>query len=467
MLKVLHHRLSFKPSAAATHPYKTFDRFLSSIEKSSFTPSSVQFKNRLTNVLWKDGHNSSFLNAWLRDHCHCSECYDTTTAQRSSDTLSMGVSSEIRSTDYTVNHDKQQLNLTIQCPGTTKINSSTHTCVFPLHWLRNNCYSSSGIEERRQASHKNRNPWDPSRLHQMCAKNGDSMSSTTNTSSTNTSFLSGLPSTPYNKLSSNPTVLRDQLQHYGIAFVSDVLVPDEDTIEQCKKIVNNTVRDFIGFPRETLWGTLWDTQVSEDAPDTAYTNIALRPHVDCTYLRDPPELQIFLCAAESDDEMGGSSTFVDGLRVAEEMYTRDSDAFNFFSKTQLGFQCIQDGVHSIAYGKVFETEPGIENPNHLDVTRFRYNNDDRSAMHFLSSNDVEKFYKYIPLLLELLRDDHFVLKTRLKKGTMAIVNNHRVLHGRESFEGTRRNLVGCYAELSEAVLPSAVKGPIPPPNNQL
>ena len=61
---------------------------------------------------------------------------------------------------------------------------------------------------------------------------------------------------------------------------------------------------------------------------------------------------------------------------------------------------------------------------------------------------VEEFYEHIPLLLELLRDDHFVLRTRLKKGTMAIVNNHRVLHGRDSFLGTGRNLVGCYAELS-------------------
>ena len=73
--------------------------------------------------------------------------------------------------------------------------------------------------------------------------------------------------------------------------------------------------------------------------------------MDCTYLRDPPELQIFLCAEESEDPDGGSSTFVDGLKVAERMYAQSPEAFRFFASTRLGFQCIQDGVHSVAYGK--------------------------------------------------------------------------------------------------------------------
>jgi alpha-ketoglutarate-dependent taurine dioxygenase len=30
--------------------------------------------------------------------------------------------------------------------------------------------------------------------------------------------------------------------------------------------------------------------------DTAYTNMALLPHTDCTYYSDPPALQIFNCA---------------------------------------------------------------------------------------------------------------------------------------------------------------------------
>ena len=72
--------------------------------------------------------------------------------------------------------------------------------------------------------------------------------------------------------------------------------------------------------------------------------------MDCTYLRDPPELQIFLCAEESEDPDGGSSTFVDGLKVAERMYAQSPEAFRFFASTRLGFQCIQDGVHSVAYG---------------------------------------------------------------------------------------------------------------------
>ena len=417
------------------------------------TPSSVNFCDAHTEIKWRDGRKSKFLNAWLRDHCHCSECYDKTTAQRSSDTLELGPSSNVRSTQVTTINDNLDIRL--------EYNSNSHNCILPLSWLRKNCYSAIGQEERRTEIHHTRLAWDPTQLRQLCLKNEDYIVEETNNDNTNTDSntdnnnqlnhdpLQGLPVTPYNHLLTSPSILRHQLQRYGIAFVSNVYVPSKDTVKQCKRIVNDTVRDYLGFPRETLWGTLWDTAVTKDAPDTAYTNIALRPHVDCTYLRDPPELQIFLCAEESDDINGGSSTFVDGFRVAEEMYTRSPAAFNFFSKTQLGFQCIQDGVHSVAYGKVFETDPGVLHPTPKDTIRFRYNNDDRSVMNFLNSQDVEEFYEHIPLLLELLRDDHFVLRTRLKKGTMAIVNNHRVLHGRDSFLGTGRNLVGCYAELSE------------------
>ena len=414
-----------------------------------------------THVVWKDGHKSKFLNAWLRDHCQCSSCFDKTTAQRSSDTLAIGDASNIRSTE--AHTSNQQLSLSLEYG-----NGKSHTCSFPLDWLRSNCYSPAGKEERRQEQHQNSFLWDPTRLTQLCIENNETTKETTD-------LLYGLPVTPHEMLPQFPGVLRSQLHRYGIAFVSHVKIPEQyegdsnvNVVEQCKTIVETTVRDYLGFPRETLWGTLWDTAPSHDAPDTAYTNIALRPHVDCTYLRDPPELQIFLCAEESDDHNGGSSTFLDGFHVAMAMYKKSPEAFHFFATTRLGFQCIQDGVHSVAYGTVFEIDPSIcqRSPTPLDVVRFRYNNDDRSVINFLDANDVEMFYHYVPLLLELLRDEQFVLRTRLQKGTMAIVNNHRVLHGRESFEGTGRNLVGCYAELSEAVLPNAVR-PTPPPNNQL
>jgi hypothetical protein len=30
----------------------------------------------LTEIGWEDGHSAVFVSAWLRDHCHCSECLD-------------------------------------------------------------------------------------------------------------------------------------------------------------------------------------------------------------------------------------------------------------------------------------------------------------------------------------------------------------------------------------------------------
>ena len=43
--------------------------------------------SHLTEVVWGDQHRSVFVNAWLRDHCRCPECFDECTQQRSFDSL--------------------------------------------------------------------------------------------------------------------------------------------------------------------------------------------------------------------------------------------------------------------------------------------------------------------------------------------------------------------------------------------
>jgi trimethyllysine dioxygenase len=53
----------------------------------------------------------------------------------------------------------------------------------------------------------------------------------------------------------------------------------------------------IGVVRHTLYGGMWATSAEggEQAHnDTAYTNHALNLHTDCTYMVDPPGLQVLL-----------------------------------------------------------------------------------------------------------------------------------------------------------------------------
>ena len=80
-----------------------------------------------------------------------------------------------------------------------------------------------------------------------------------------------------------------------------------------------------------------------------------------------------------------------------------------------------------------------------DVSAIRFNNDDRGALGYLGREAVEQFYPAWRTVTRMLRDERSKVKILLKPGTMLIVNNHRVLHGRTEFKG-RRNLVGCYLD---------------------
>lgn len=63
------------------------------------------------------------------------------------------------------------------------------------------------------------------------------------------------------------------MEKFGFSIVS------ETPINEGKSTVEAFVRNFLGFPRETIWGTMWDTagdDMPEDSPpDTAYTSLAL------------------------------------------------------------------------------------------------------------------------------------------------------------------------------------------------
>ena len=82
--------------------------------------------------------------------------------------------------------------------------------------------------------------------------------------------------------------------------------------------------------------------------------------------------------------------------------------------------------------------------NHVGaVQRVKFNNYDRGPLNNLTFQEVREFYKLLPILYKAFRREDLMLKHTLKEGQMVIIDNWRVLHGREEFQG-HRNLRGCY-----------------------
>lgn len=351
-------------------------------------------------VLWKDGHRSMFLNAWLWDHAP--EGYHPTSQQRLADTLDIPHPCSTQSA--TVDH--QAGRLLIKWGGAGGARDSA----FDLHWLRGHC--SSPVERERRRSDRIRpEAWDAT-------------------------FAPHVPIVPHSELmrtdtsSGHAQALSSVLRH-GLVVVRGVPSTEAATREAAQRF---------GIIRRTFYADdIWDTKpkAADKVNDTAYTNIELKPHTDCTYLSHPPGLQIFNCVEQSSE--GGRTWLVDGHAIAHTLKARNPKAFEYFCKTTLPFYSKEEGVFVRAEGPVFSFNTDGE------MTMFRYNNDDRAALDNMSYEQIREFYTYIPDLLRTMRDPALGLKIKLNVGDMLVVQNQRVLHGREAFVGMR-NLVGAYID---------------------
>ncbi|GMF16212.1 unnamed protein product [Phytophthora fragariaefolia] len=229
-------------------------------------------------------------------------------------------------------------------------------------------------------------------------------------------------------------LMRD-LYAYGLVRVSGTPNTMEATEKFSKKI---------GFVLRTIYGTMWTTNPTNDAEgynDTASTNLELLHHTDGTYIRDPPGLQIFNCAAQAGE--GGESRYVDSFHVAETLRSEDPEAYRVLSTTPLPYFTVDNDAH------LATMEPLIRVDYAGNIVQFRHNDYDRAPLTHLSFEEVGAFYKAHRKLLEIMRRPEMEFCMKLQVGDMVVVDNQRVMHGRHAFQGGDRALIGCYIGQTE------------------
>lgn len=233
------------------------------------------------------------------------------------------------------------------------------------------------------------------------------------------------------------------LMLYGVVLIRGM----PTTIEGTEDLIRKTV----GPPRNTaIYGGMWDTAPrrgggegrGEILNDTAYTQDALNPHTDCTYLYDTPGLQCFNCVAQSDpgSPEQGATKLVDGFQVAAVMMRENDEAYRYFRETPLVFRHHEPGhlVRNVA--RVIEVDDVSQR-----IKQFRFNEYDLAPLDYLQGDfaAVDAYYRHLAYLCGLIRREDLVSTYKLKVGEMLVLDNRRVLHGRTAFTGYR-NLVGCY-----------------------
>lgn len=79
---------------------------------------------------------------------------------------------------------------------------------------------------------------------------------------------------------------------------------------------------------------------------------------------------------------------------------------------------------------------------------FRYNPYDRAPLNTVKPDDIQAFYEAYDKLSQIIVDPSNEIRVKLKPGSVLLIDNWRVMHGRSAFEG-KRIMGGCYLSRDE------------------
>ena len=138
---------------------------------------------------------------------------------------------------------------------------------------------------------------------------------------------------------------------------------------------------------------------------------------------------------------GGLSTLVDGFSVANYLKNNDLEAFNSLTSTKVRFQFRDESIVLQNWGELIELDEDQEFKQVRYSTRVEY-------VPPMDQDKLNSFYKARKILADLYSSSQFELKFKLKEGDIMMFDNHRLLHGRTSYDSNEglRHLQGCYLD---------------------
>jgi gamma-butyrobetaine dioxygenase len=217
---------------------------------------------------------------------------------------------------------------------------------------------------------------------------------------------------------------------YGFVIFKNVPVEDNYIL----KFANT-----IGTVRPTNFGESFSVKSIPEPNDLAYTSFALTPHTDNPYRKPIPCIQLLHCL--ENEVKGGLSTLVDGFAVAEYLKKNYLDLFKVLTETKVRFRFVDKKIILENWGELIQLDDEKRTKQVRFSTRLDY-------VPALEKNELEKFYKARKLIADLYASSKFEIRFKLEKGDLLMMDNHRLLHGRTSYdirEG-KRYLKGCYID---------------------
>jgi len=334
------------------------------------TASRAEVINGRVRITAADGSRLTLHPIWLRERCPCSECRDTRTGQRLLDAWSIPLETTVEA----VGEEGGSLRITF---------SDGHVAPFRFDVLK------ASLGRRNDRAHVV--TWDAS--------------------------LSEWPRADWEAVHSDDSALYTMLEMlhcYGFILLHGV--PAEmDAVGK--------VAERIGPMRRTNWGGIADVKAIPEAFDLTMTARAIEPHADNPY-REPVPGYVFLQCMVNDVN-GGDLLLSDGFRVAEELRRRAPAEFDALTSLRPEFSYV-DGEAILE-----SSGPLIELDDNGRVRQVRLSNRTESV----AAEDpdlLERYYRARRRFADLVSDPAFQLRHRWRPGDLVVMDNYRMLHGRDA-----------------------------------
>ncbi len=219
---------------------------------------------------------------------------------------------------------------------------------------------------------------------------------------------------------------------YQYGFVIFKNVPTKDNF-----IVN--FANSIGSVRRTNFGEFFNVKSKPNPNDLAYTSLPLAPHTDNPYRNPVPCIQILHCI--ENEVSGGLSTLVDGYTVSEKLKKDFPEFYKILTEVKIRFQFIDKSVILEDWAEMIQLD---ENEDFKQV-RFSPRLD---FVPLIDKDKLEIFYSARKKISEFYNSKDYRIEFKLLPGDLLMMDNHRLLHGRTTFDTNEGNrfLQGCYID---------------------
>jgi gamma-butyrobetaine dioxygenase len=230
----------------------------------------------------------------------------------------------------------------------------------------------------------------------------------------------------------NKSMFDALIKFYQYGFVIFKNVPTENNF--LIKFANS-----IGSIRRTNFGEYFDVKSKPNPNDLAYTSLPLAPHTDNPYRNPVPCIQILHCI--ENEVSGGFSTLVDGYTVTEELKKNYKEYYEVLTKTKIRFQFIDKSVVLESWAEMIQ----LDEYKKFKQVRFSPRLD---FVPLMDRDKLELYYSARNKISELYNSDQYRIEFKLSPGDLLMMDNHRLLHGRTTYDANEGNrfLQGCYID---------------------